>query len=1092
MYSGGYFAVGLILTNIIVKSGTSLMDHFLWISDPRFMYLTIQDSSFEILPHNDETKSSNLFYFKDYDVGTNSSEHEQFPLNIIEFRNCSFYFGSHRQDSKKSPPIKVTFINTKKALYHGIIKFSNCSFLPKDKQTPSEKIDNTLRFEISGARTHFETCEFLGLEANYSSLFEITNSAEIKFIKTNFSGIKTNFSGIKNHKMQLIRLSNSNLTFNQAYITNSNFSGSFVLIEDDESLCTVRDSHFEENNLDSGASFFTIPYQKNEATANLSRNLVWIQDSSFKHNRIKDDSVCLNFEEGNIFILNSSFIDNKGPEASTTIIANIFEGNMTIKKSLFENNTAALCVIETTDNILIENSTFVRNVADKIGVIKFNRHRYYYRSLVKIVENNSFINNKGRINNDYVGYFESLEFKIVNISPWIKLFPEPEDLIIPVYGTFYPGTKAGIIIEVTLRDIFGNQLDLPGTDVSSYPNGVIHFQRQERIDPQKVVTKNPPRVELMNLEEIPGVWKDGVLTFNASTVLLTAPLNWSVVMIIGVNDGSRSAFYIKFALRAVSSCGLGWVFNSRELICKHCPPGQYSRVDNSTAQCYFCPEHAECPEGFSVVTISEGYWANMSAAVINPVLCANNPRACKGGVNSRCEQGYNGLACEDCDYFGVSANGTKYYQPGFYECSTCPTSTAENIVYAVLAGLVILSMEVLFIVGNVSANQKIAERIEQHPDQGVKVENAVPSLRILITYFQFQSMMRIFGMKLPSYLSWTLFIGDPIQAFINSSQCLILATYPKDITNSVSLPYFIINLVLGLIFCKCLLILLVWGVFKWRLGQKVRIEHLIAAYVSLFFLVQPSLTNSAYSIISCKSIDGTKYLTRFPSFQCHTPEHNFYYLLVSTPLLLTIGLLIPGIMHHFMMKKRESHQTERLVRGFGTLINEYSPKYFYWGLILLELKFALITLSNLILIRNELDHKMKSLGLLLILSVYLLVLSVLKPHLKTKLYKLDLYLISMAMIMVFFMHWRFNLDFDVVPDEVKATTNVVIIGSNVFALAYTIFILYSSNVVGLKNNSRRTESVPIKRVEVKGSISLEDMLNDTREVSHALIQDHQN
>ena len=433
----------------------------------------------------------------------------------------------------------------------------------------------------------------------------------------------------------------------------------------------------------------------------------------------------------------------------------------------------------------------------------------------------------------------------------------------------------------------------------------------------------------------------------------------------------------------------------------------------------------------------------------------------------------------------VVSNGTRYYSAGFFECNSCPTSYPENVSHAALAVFIAFIVEIIFVAVNVISNQKIALRIEQL--QEIQIENAASYVRALITYFQFLCIMRMFDIRLPNYLDWTLFIGDPLQAFANWSQCMILMFYPKDPTTKLSLPYYTFNLTIVLLLFKCAIIMIVWGLLKLKLGDhRVKREHLISALISLFILLQPSLTSRAFSIISCKTIDGQSYLDYYPSFQCYTTEHWLYFLLAGIPMLIIIGLVIPGAILRSIMKARENQQYVRLYCGFGALLAEYEPQQrYYWGLILLELKFVLIVLSSFIPVTSVLDHKIKSLLLIMILAFYLLALIKLEPHLKAKLRKMDIHLVSLDMAIIFFIHWKFNLDSEVVPDGLEFICSAVIIGANVIVIGYALFVFFPSKIFGSKDASVRS------RPEVKESILLRSILNDNSALGQELLSDKQ-
>src|SRR5262249_15005818 len=153
MYSGGYFALSMLLSDLVVRNRGSVMEHFLWISDPKLLNLRITHSSFEIIPNYDnQEESSNLFFFHNFDPPDNYIIPLDMPPNSFGIFNCTFYLAS--PSSSPLPP-KFSFINSRATSTSGDIVFSECNFLSSQI---SQNVQFNFQFEFSGSRAFFKNC----------------------------------------------------------------------------------------------------------------------------------------------------------------------------------------------------------------------------------------------------------------------------------------------------------------------------------------------------------------------------------------------------------------------------------------------------------------------------------------------------------------------------------------------------------------------------------------------------------------------------------------------------------------------------------------------------------------------------------------------------------------------------------------------------------------------------------------------------------------------------------------------------------------------------------------------------------------------
>lgn len=1019
MYSGGFFGVVINLKSVFVETGTALMDYFLKVSDPSSFKLKVSNSTFKIDGIRQSDRSSNLFYLNNFDPG-NSSEGGVYPVMID---NCTFYTVYY--NTSLAPP-EIFIMNGYKPNITWSAIFSKTQFLPaKDSKVPHDGIGG-LKFRVIGSSIAFEKSLFKSLETRISPIFDVSESSSLRFLNSSFMSNHIGFG------FPFMQLTGSNLVFQSASVLENIIDTTFIDLVTKElgNSFMIINSEFTGNILSNGSAFI-----QNTNITSYGVGALRLQDTYFQNNTLREQSNCIR-SRGMLRITNSYFIDNIGNTSVGTAV--VCRGNRetycVIDNTKFENNVARVGgAINVADSASISDCVFSKNSAiEGAGAVfvSLKVSPLNNSNLNKIVTQNTFINNIAPVGQDYLSYPDHLKYKFASFeSKGMRLFAKPEAGDVPLMANFTPGTTIDFGLNVTVYDAFDSPI----------PNSAINFEGSNGLLELHRIQDGVPSNETKGVlfDSSNANWNNKSLLIQGSNISLATTFNSYVTMTLST-EIQRIPLGFRFAAKADNYCPRGYIYDETLMKCQPCGSGWYSRGFNQT-KCITCPQYASCYIGLDVVNTTVGYWANMSEEYVKPIKCSNNPRACLGGPNSECLEGHYGPACDDCDYLGV-VNTIRYVKAGFSRCNKC-ASLVESILYATLVGLLTLLGEGIFVAVNIISNDRYVTGL----GSGVQKNPTGAYFRLLATYLQILYIIRTFNIEIPPFLSWILNVGNPTQAFFQSSQCLIVEYWLANKQDSVSLPFFSSLVTFGFLFIKYIMYLLLWVVLKIIKGGRVKLRHLTVAFISLFYLEQPSFVNSIFAIVSCKVIGDKQYLTQYPSFACSTEEYEFYRLYVGYPLMAVVVLVFPGIILFSLYRKRGELKSKKVLFSLGTLVSDYKSKYFYWAFVLMVLKLSLIFFANVFPNSREFDLKIKALGLILVFTLYLFIILRVKPYSQTRVYNMDRYLTYLNISTIFFTYLSLGSDFEKIAEPVYWICFLTVVITNVLFIVYVIKLVYQAN-----------------------------------------------
>lgn len=271
----------------------------------------------------------------------------------------------------------------------------------------------------------------------------------------------------------------------------------------------------------------------------------------------------------------------------------------------------------------------------------------------------------------------------------------------------------------------------------------------------------------------------------------------------------------------------------------------------------------------------------------------------RGGFDSKCTSGHQGILCADCE--------PNYSKMGDV-CVTCLDGTTNMLrIFAFLA------IYVLFLLIYVGFSIKEGSRLfNLHSTMKTMIEtkkthlnnfvnnndsnqgtprNAKSSsqffnpskslsiyLKIFLNYAQIIAIIHSLNMKWPpyvlSYLKTTGSIGT-VSTQIFSLDCLIY-DFKLDISVTYLKTLSTIVIYLGFLF----LAILYFGFKKFVMKQKNQATKLIILAVVLSVLIQPNNIKESSDIFVCVKIDDKEYLRQQMSLECYTDQHNFWVNLI--------------------------------------------------------------------------------------------------------------------------------------------------------------------------------------------------------------------
>lgn len=119
----------------------------------------------------------------------------------------------------------------------------------------------------------------------------------------------------------------------------------------------------------------------------------------------------------------------------------------------------------------------------------------------------------------------------------------------------------------------------------------------------------------------------------------------------------------------------------------------------------------------------------------------------------------------------------------------------------------------------------------------------------------------------------------------------------------------------------------------------------ISTLVISLFIIHPNIVQYMFNDFNCKDIDGEKRVYNDMTIKCWEKVHSFWSYSVAMPSIIVWGLGIPFFAFLLMFRERHSLMKIEVKEKFGFLYNGYQSDLFFWEIVIMYRKIAMIFIS---------------------------------------------------------------------------------------------------------------------------------------------------
>ncbi|KNC46970.1 cell surface receptor IPT/TIG domain-containing protein [Thecamonas trahens ATCC 50062] len=362
--------------------------------------------------------------------------------------------------------------------------------------------------------------------------------------------------------------------------------------------------------------------------------------------------------------------------------------------------------------------------------------------------------------------------------------------------------------------------------------------------------------------------------------------------------------------RSDCHCGDGWYLPSSE------PAGCADCV------CRRCVRGGNCTSG-AIVPLA-GFW-RASRSQNDVILECDEVDACVGGASEACAAEYTGPLCGVCrDSYAKFGDN----------CLRCP-SVMENMAILVAIAIVFIGF-ILFLIKSALLSWKSQKSI------------SAAVFKIMINFLQTVAFLGDFRTRWPNTLRVLFGMASSSNGFSTrffSIQCAFGWSFFDSVLVAMLVPLFVVTVPTALL-CgnyyvrKCVGSLKTkrWKVFSRRIWVSVLV---------LIFFTHPSVTSTVLEVFACRNIDGVAYLAADMSLACYTASHVRWMIAAGVFFVVyVVGVPVGGVF--LLWRQREVLHTAEGRRRYAFLVSGFLPNRYYWEMVILVRKSAIITIKVLL------------------------------------------------------------------------------------------------------------------------------------------------
>ncbi len=378
------------------------------------------------------------------------------------------------------------------------------------------------------------------------------------------------------------------------------------------------------------------------------------------------------------------------------------------------------------------------------------------------------------------------------------------------------------------------------------------------------------------------------------------------------------------------------------------------------AMCEACPIGAVCRGGYRLKA-KNGYWRSSNlSTTFTPCFM---PMACQGAArdfnakipeltvekNESCAEGYTGRLCHAC--------GPNWGRDSFDGCMKCPPKVANTVltVFGVVAVICILSGFIVY-------------SIQSSADESSK---SSMMFKTLAAYGQVVGIASLFPYKWPREILDLFEVLDTVTSVsdrILNTDCALESRRGQGL--SIVYEKAILYMLSPLVFCSCAFLVFATthiclnstNAFGNKLREKFlsRGEQwtkrdtkrcLIVSVIVVLVILHPTLVRQSMFLLMCVEVEDLYYLRKDVQLQCGTVEHNAMVVFVAVPGILmyvfawpyTVFMLLHRRKHKLHLSGIAGHEARAT---YGFLYRGYAPARFYWEIIIMLRKTAMVMVAT--------------------------------------------------------------------------------------------------------------------------------------------------
>ena len=349
-----------------------------------------------------------------------------------------------------------------------------------------------------------------------------------------------------------------------------------------------------------------------------------------------------------------------------------------------------------------------------------------------------------------------------------------------------------------------------------------------------------------------------------------------------------------------------------------------SGVPNSP--CSLCPLGAVCDGGLGKPRARPGFWQVSEDAFVS----CRFQEACRG--DNVCGARYSGYQCKDC-----GGSSSEIYRASDGSCQPCPSLGVGLFVLGVLIviGLTIaVVLSTLYSVSSIATSSSVRSSRKTMPH----------TFSVLLTLAQIVALLG------DAPVSWPSSVQRTMQANAWSNVDIALFA-PSCSTSGGFMVQFVITILVPIVALAVAVVVV--GVWRALVSTGCTSYGESVSGVSVLertlFSVGPTLyipfAKSALEFFDCTQLENGKwYLDAEPKIECFVGQWTSLLPLGVVAVLLYVFAL-PGVFAHALYTHRGNLAEPGVVARFGPIFSLYRTRYFYFGLVDLGKRLAIVVVA---------------------------------------------------------------------------------------------------------------------------------------------------